>query len=54
MVSTEIKILQTENFNTLSVEIRSDGLARVNVKANEEIDVKNVMEVVSVLEKFWV
>ena len=53
MVSTEIKILQTENFNTLSVEIRSDGLARVNVKANEEIDVKNVMEVVSVLEKFW-
>lgn len=53
MTFTEIQILKTVNFKILSVNLRSDGLVHVKIKGNEEIDVKNVVEVVSALETFY-
>jgi hypothetical protein len=53
MTFTEIQILKTVNFKILSVNLRSDGLVHVKIKGNEEIDVKNVVEVVSALEIFY-
>jgi hypothetical protein len=53
MQAPEIKIIQSAHFEILSVELRSDGLVHVKVKGNEEIEIKNVVEVVSSLEKFW-
>ena len=52
MISPEIKILDTISFSRLSVSLRSDGIAHVKVRGEEEIDVNKVVEVVSALEKF--
>jgi hypothetical protein len=41
-----ITIIQQLNFKILAVALRSDGLILVTVKANEEITVDNVIEVV--------
>jgi len=38
-------------FNILSVSLRDDGIVLVDVKANQEIDVKEVKEVVTTLEQ---
>ncbi|MGZ4074004.1 MAG: DUF7793 family protein [Bacteroidia bacterium] len=53
MQAHEVKIIQSAYFEILSVELRNDGLVQVKVKGNEEIEIKNVVEVVSALEKFW-
>lgn len=51
MQKSNLEILQQIDFKILSVALRSDGIVLVNIKANEEIDVANVKEVVSALEK---
>ncbi|CAN5399194.1 hypothetical protein BH10BAC1_BH10BAC1_01290 [soil metagenome] len=51
MLTEEISILEQINFATLSVALRSDGIVQVKVKANDEIDVKHVVQVVDSLEK---
>ena len=53
MISTEIKTIQTVDFEFYSVNLRNDGLVYVKIAGNEEIDVKNVVEIVSALETFW-
>lgn len=52
MTLTEISILKQVDFEMHSVALRSDGLVLVKVKGNDEINVENVVEVVSTLEKF--
>ena len=51
MILTTIDIIKTAQFKILSVNLRSDGLVDVKVNGNEEIDIANVVEVVSALEK---
>jgi hypothetical protein len=46
-----INALTTYNFEILSVSFREDGIVLVNVKANQDIDVMHVKEVVGVLEE---
>jgi len=38
-------------FNILSVSLREDGIVLVDIKANQEIDVKDVKDVVGALEQ---
>ena len=51
MQLAEISILEKVDFPTLSVSFRSDGIVNVQIQANDEIDVKHVIQVVDALEK---
>ena len=48
----QISIIEKVDFDNLSICLRSDGIAYVKVKANDEINVKHVVQVVDTLEKF--
>lgn len=52
MQKTLVSILKQVDFDIHSIALRSDGLVLVKVKANDEIDVKQVVQVVETLEKF--
>lgn len=51
MEKDTIEIYQQIHFKILSVALRSDGIIKVSINGNEEIDVGNVVEVVSAIQK---
>ncbi len=46
-----VEILRQIDFMILSVALRSDGIIKVSINANEEIDIGHVVEVVSAIQK---
>jgi len=47
----QVRILSEKKFETISVAIRIDGIARVNISGEEDIDVQHVKLVVDTLEE---
>jgi hypothetical protein len=47
----DIQIIKQVNFEISSVALRSDGVMVARIKANEEIDVKHVIEIVNAMEQ---
>lgn len=51
MNTLSIEILKQIDFDNKSVALRSDGIVLVTITSNEEVEVKDVVEVVSALEE---
>lgn len=51
MQSNVIEILKQINFDNKAIALRSDGIVLVTIKTNEDVEIKDVVEVVSALEE---
>lgn len=51
MPSLTVKILKQINFDNKSVALRSDGIVLVTITSNEDVETKDVVEIVSALEE---
>lgn len=51
MQALTIEILKQIDFENKSVALRSDGIVYVSINTNEDVEVKDVIEIVSALEQ---
>lgn len=51
MQTIEVEILKKIEIDNKSVALRSDGIVHVSIKTNEDVEVKDVVEVVAAVEE---